>query len=507
MALADDQQFCLRWNNFQANITSQFEALRDDEDFTDVTIACEGQRMQAHKVVLSACSPFFKELFKANPCSHPIIFMRDVEAKHIVALMEFMYAGEVNVAQAHLSAFLKTAESLKIRGLTDTSAESDNHKEEDTLYLNPQPSKHLSATTKHKLMKPQISSSSTVTSSQDVSTNISSPPPKRQCKSESEVSRIRQIKDESMNLNPFALQNDNRNQSETNKNLVQPKMELPDYLSDDDGRDDNISNFYPPGDVTELPGGMEIIPQVTNFTVKDGNHDAASQGGDTRKLHSLDPRPCEECGRVYSNLSNLRQHMKLIHYPTYVQCPICKKPFKTDLYLRRHIMSSHEGANRNYPKRSLKLRRRRSPDHWLPFELHPQDDSPGDSSDLTMRMRDKGERRNRLIKLGEGIEIYEDQLRSVKWNDYRKLTRGLATILFSPAELATCSVTGQRWSRAGSGERPVKPALDRSKVQAIISYVATRFPMVEISRIKQVLAYKCKENSTAFKMKAVRYYE
>lgn len=72
------------------------------------------------------------------------------------------------------------------------------------------------------------------------------------------------------------------------------------------------------------------------------------------------------------------------------------------------------------------------------------------------------------IKLGEGIEIYEDQLRSVKWNDYRKLTRGLATILFSPAELATCSVTGQRWSRAGSGERPVKPALDRAKVQAII---------------------------------------
>lgn len=64
--MADDQQFCLRWNNFQANITSQFETLRDDEDFTDVTIACEGQRLQAHKVVLSACSPFFKELFKVS---------------------------------------------------------------------------------------------------------------------------------------------------------------------------------------------------------------------------------------------------------------------------------------------------------------------------------------------------------------------------------------------------------------------------------------------------------
>ena len=60
------QQFCLRWNNFQANITSQFEALRDDEDFVDVTFACDGRRLQAHKVVLSACSPYFKELFKVR---------------------------------------------------------------------------------------------------------------------------------------------------------------------------------------------------------------------------------------------------------------------------------------------------------------------------------------------------------------------------------------------------------------------------------------------------------
>lgn len=71
--------------------------------------------------------------------------------------------------------------------------------------------------------------------------------------------------------------------------------------------------------------------------------------------------------------------------------------------------------------------------------------------------------------MGEGIQVCEEQLRAVKWSDYRKLTRGLAAILFSPTELATCSVTGQRWSRAGTAtERPVKPALDRAKVQAII---------------------------------------
>ena len=71
--MSEEQQFCLRWNNFQANITSQFEALRDEEDFVDVTLACDGQRLKAHKVVLSACSPYFKELFKV--CNDTLLRM------------------------------------------------------------------------------------------------------------------------------------------------------------------------------------------------------------------------------------------------------------------------------------------------------------------------------------------------------------------------------------------------------------------------------------------------
>lgn len=63
---------------------------------------------------------------------------------------------------------------------------------------------------------------------------------------------------------------------------------------------------------------------------------------DPRKLHSLDPRPCPVCNRIYSNLSNLRQHMRLIHNPQSVTCPLCNKPFKTKLYLKRHLVSFHD---------------------------------------------------------------------------------------------------------------------------------------------------------------------
>lgn len=67
--MVDTQHFCLRWNNYQSSITSAFENLRDDEDFVDVTLACDGRSLKAHRVVLSACSPYFRELLKVR--QHP----------------------------------------------------------------------------------------------------------------------------------------------------------------------------------------------------------------------------------------------------------------------------------------------------------------------------------------------------------------------------------------------------------------------------------------------------
>ncbi|XP_044584473.1 broad-complex core protein isoforms 1/2/3/4/5 isoform X1 [Cotesia glomerata] len=116
--MVDTQHFCLRWNNYQSSITSAFENLRDDEDFVDVTLACDGKSLKAHRVVLSACSPYFRELLKSTPCKHPVIVLQDVAFSDLHALVEFIYHGEVNVHQRSLSSFLKTAEVLRVSGLT-----------------------------------------------------------------------------------------------------------------------------------------------------------------------------------------------------------------------------------------------------------------------------------------------------------------------------------------------------------------------------------------------------
>ncbi|XP_065203633.1 broad-complex core protein isoforms 1/2/3/4/5-like isoform X4 [Planococcus citri] len=120
--MGDLQHFCLRWNNYQNSITTAFENLRDDEDFIDVTLACDGKTLKAHRVVLSACSPYFRELLKSTPCKHPVIVLQDVVFDDLHALVEFIYHGEVNVHQRNLTSFLKTAEVLKVSGLTQQNA-------------------------------------------------------------------------------------------------------------------------------------------------------------------------------------------------------------------------------------------------------------------------------------------------------------------------------------------------------------------------------------------------
>lgn len=115
------QRFCLRWNNHQSNLLSVFDQLLHAETFTDVTLAVEGQYLKAHKMVLSACSPYFNALFVNHPEKHPIVILKDVPYSDMKSLLDFMYRGEVSVDQERLTAFLRVAESLRIKGLTEVN--------------------------------------------------------------------------------------------------------------------------------------------------------------------------------------------------------------------------------------------------------------------------------------------------------------------------------------------------------------------------------------------------
>ena len=117
LRMTASEKFCLKWNDFQTNISNSFKEIR--EDFCDVTLMSEDHtRIEAHKVVLAASSCFFRELLKQSQQPHPLLYYRGVKGVHLSAILDFMYLGEVKIAQQDLDKFLKSAEELQLKGLT-----------------------------------------------------------------------------------------------------------------------------------------------------------------------------------------------------------------------------------------------------------------------------------------------------------------------------------------------------------------------------------------------------
>lgn len=119
-------QFSLRWNNYVTHVTEAFNVLRFENDLVDVTLCCDGGKIKAHKMLLSACSSYFKQIFKENPCQHPVIIFRNFKYEDVNAIINFMYHGEVNIFQEQLESFLITAELLEVKGLTDNAEEESS---------------------------------------------------------------------------------------------------------------------------------------------------------------------------------------------------------------------------------------------------------------------------------------------------------------------------------------------------------------------------------------------
>ena len=112
------EKFSLKWNDFQLNASKSFKILRKEKEFFDVTLVSDDEvQISAHKVILSACSSFFKSILKNNPHSHPLLYLGAVNSENLSFIMDYIYQGEVQIYQSNLNSFLEAAQKLKIDGL------------------------------------------------------------------------------------------------------------------------------------------------------------------------------------------------------------------------------------------------------------------------------------------------------------------------------------------------------------------------------------------------------
>ena len=125
------EKFSLKWNDFQQNVTNSFQRLRQEKDYSDVTlIGDDYQPLLAHKVVLSSSSEYFKNvLYSTRNHSNPVICMEGLKKGDLTNILDYIYNGELQIYQEDLDKFLTIAERLKLEGLTGQEAETDDEKD------------------------------------------------------------------------------------------------------------------------------------------------------------------------------------------------------------------------------------------------------------------------------------------------------------------------------------------------------------------------------------------
>ena len=112
------EKFCLKWNDFHANVSNSFKALRSADDFYDVTLVSDDQKqVSAHKIVLSSSSEYFKNVLRSNKHPHPMLCLNGVSSNELSSILDYIYNGEIQIYQEQLDNFLSIAQRFQLEGL------------------------------------------------------------------------------------------------------------------------------------------------------------------------------------------------------------------------------------------------------------------------------------------------------------------------------------------------------------------------------------------------------
>ncbi|XP_050361366.1 modifier of mdg4-like [Nymphalis io] len=308
--MAMPEQFSLRWNDFHSNLSQSFQALLEGEDLVDVTLAAGGQYVHAHKLILSVCSPYFKELFKMNPCEHPIVILKDVAHHELRQLLQFMYRGEVHVRQQELSGFLHTAELLQVKGLTGGREKSESPPpvaEEDSSNTQPSVPEPVSDS-----LPEWVPPGEEITAEAALETVGPVVP-----KEEAARSPLKRLLKNTTNKNSFNI----------NKKKPRPVNDIPAHAENTEYASDGEPMIDFDNDIFH----NLVLP------------DSGKEAGWNCKTGGV---KCPSCHRFFANRYNLKVHIRDKHDTREgtLQCDICQKRMRNPSCLRVHMYHHRKQA-------------------------------------------------------------------------------------------------------------------------------------------------------------------
>ena len=288
------QTFNLHWEAFQSTLSCSFNTFRQDEDFFDVTLVSDDEvQVPAHKIILSACSRFFKSILKQNPHSNPLLYLHGVDSKNLEYILDYVYQGEVQISQKCLDSFMRVAQILQVEGLlTDQTGTANPKLDEIQVYCNEQEDTELLDLQKGGL--------SVVTDEGNYGKGKDTQPKQTKPKLESS------------------------NDFDTGERLTDIKKE-------EKPRSVSKQYYGTKRDIQETPS-TAVITDMSKL------NQTISQMFDKEN----DLYICNSCGKVAKTRENIVKHVEIHIEGLSYRCPICDKTFKT-----RNSLQFHKSVKRH----------------------------------------------------------------------------------------------------------------------------------------------------------------
>lgn len=307
--MTSTQQFSLKWPDYLHHVTYAFDSFRNENDLVDVTLSCEGRKIKAHKMVLSACSAYFKDIFKENPCRHPVIIFRNVKFADLSAIIDFMYHGEVNILQDQLTSFLTTAELLEVQGLTD----SGDSESSPVIPSAPEPKKR-------RLVEEPINLTNIVELKQHDYLAV----PSSSSKLGSALNDTTQI-DEAKEQGSVSIPGNSKNTNAAVVDNARTETFIKLENTSDNDVDMSVKAAY---------SAEYVRNDSQTILIEDTSDRSQPNDGDLAKFR------CQLCPKGFKHPTSLTLHKDLHTGKT--RCPICLRAFSRSYDMRSHIQRIHQ---------------------------------------------------------------------------------------------------------------------------------------------------------------------
>ena len=290
----------IKWNTYTHHLADMLGDILTSELYSDVSLECEGGRLQAHRAVLSACSPFFKHIFEEDDQEHPVIWMPGIQIEEMEAILQFMYCGQTTFEQKKTYQFLRVGKHLGIKELDKDigPVEEESGDAEDSKMSDVSDILHEANGIMHGTFAP----------------NGEEAP---------DLLNLDQVKEEP--------KSDSLDQSETAMAMYGHNMDVKPEIS---------MSGAPPGKIAIQPEKKRVRKKSEQPRKKKGPQES-------KYSHiSADPNSseCPTCHKMFAHRKNMIAHYKSQHEGTRVTCPYCSKDFSKQGNLTMHIQSVHEGA-------------------------------------------------------------------------------------------------------------------------------------------------------------------